>query len=110
MKKENIKTEMFRVIESWLESNLPQKEFCIREKIVYHTFKYWHKKYKIEKGRFRPNATNSSNSEFIPVEISSLSKPILCNDVQIEVVFPSGVQLSCPASMDIQKLKTLIGV
>jgi hypothetical protein len=110
MKKKYAKAEIFRIIELWQESRISQKEFCKREKIGYHTFKYWHKKYKDEKHHYKENTIQGFNNEFIPVEMPVCLKPTSYMHDQIGVTFPNGVQLIWPSSIDIEKLKTLIGV
>jgi len=110
MKKKYTKAAMSQIIEYWQESKLSQKEYCKQENIVYHTFKYWYRKYKVEKGLVKANTIKETNKEFIPVEISSWSKQAFYNPDQIEVLFPNGVHMSCSVNMDIQKLKVLLGV
>ena len=110
MKKKYTKSEMYQIIEYWQESKLSQKEYCKQENIVYHTFKYWYRKYKVEQGLVKANTIKDNKNEFIPVEISSWSKQAFCNPDQIEVLFPNGVHMSCPVDMDIRKLKALLVV
>ena len=110
-KNHNIKKEeMFLAIEVWQESKVSQSKFCDREGISFHTFKYWYKKYKVENDRSN-NSRDKKIKSFIPVEVSS-SEPNqhIKYPGQIEVAFPNGIQLSCPVDMNIQDLKTLLGV
>ena len=44
--KDGIKDQMFSKIEQWQKSGLSQKAWCEQEKIVYHIFHYWYKKYR----------------------------------------------------------------
>ena len=97
---------MFLAIELWQESGLSQSKFCIQEKISLQTFGYWYRKYKREKVLL-PNPRLKERETFIPVELphtvySAAATP------GIKISFPNGVQINCPAGIDIQQLKTLI--
>jgi hypothetical protein len=105
----NKKEEMFLTIELWQESKVSQSKFCNREGISYHTFKYWYKKYKFENDQ-SSESRHKKTKTFIPVEVLSEPKQSITDSGQIEVSFPNGIELSCPVDMDIQKLKTLLGV
>ncbi len=105
----NKKEEMFLAIEVWQESKVSQSKFCDREGISFHTFKYWYKKYKIENERSN-NSRNKTVKTFIPVEVFSEPQQSLTDPGQIEITLPNGIQLSCPVEMNIQNLKTLLGI
>ena len=107
--KNNKKEEMFLAIDIWQDSNVSQSKFCNQEGISFHTFKYCHKKYKIETERSN-NSQNKNVKTFIPVKVSSEPRQSITYPGQIEVTFPNGIQLSCPVNMNIQNLKTLMGV
>lgn len=100
---------MFLAIEIWRESKVSQSKFCDREGISFHTFKYWYKKYKIENDRSNISR-NKKVKSFIPVEVSSEPKQSITDQGQIEVSLPNGIQLICPVDMNIQNLKTLLGI
>lgn len=98
---------MFLAIELWQESGLNQRKFCEQEKLSLQTFGYWLRKYRNEKEAL----TKEKPSEtFIPVEVpaSGLKEPSFLSSDKIEVSFPNGVRLNCPAGIDIAQLKTLI--
>jgi transposase-like protein len=101
------KEEMFQAIELWQESGLSQTAFCSRENLRLPSFGYWLRKYRNEKKSF--SGSNEAES-FIPVNVpctGSMEHPLTSSD-KIEVSFPNGVRLSCPAKTDIRQLKTLI--
>lgn len=98
---------MYLAIELWQESGLSQRKFCVQEKLSLQTFGYWLRKYRNEKAA--PIEEKPSET-FIPVEVpgTRLEEPSLVSSDKIEVSFPNGVRLSCPAGIDIAQLKTLI--
>ena len=98
---------MFLAIELWQESGLSQCKFCIQEKISLPSFGYWHRKYKKEKVLL-PNLELKENEPFIPVKLRDTVHSTAPTPDHITVSFPNGVQLNCPAGIDIQQLKTLI--
>jgi len=103
---------MYQAIELWQESRLSQVKFCSRENISVATFGYWLRKYREEK-ELCNNAGGVSKETFIPVEVSgpgplNRDTRIMGNPSRIEVIFPNGVRVSCPAGIDIRQLKTLI--
>ena len=100
---------MYLAIEMWQESGLSQHQFCSDENIAKSTFGYWLKKYRNEKGRIQA-VSKDNNKAFIPVKVSkTIHLPSLSRD-HIEINYPGGVQVICPVGMDIQQIKTLIGI
>ncbi len=102
------KEEMTLAVELWQESGLSQEKFCKRENISISTFCYWFKKHKEERGQLKPQPRKQPVKTFIPVELSQATNSI--EPGHIEIAFPNGIQLICPADMDMQKIKTLIGI
>jgi hypothetical protein len=98
---------MFKIIEQWKASGLSQLLFYKREKISKSTFGYWYKKYKQEKGLL-PKSPKKVHHTFIPVEIPTPVNDVNVDLARIEISFPNGVQLNCPASIDMGQLKTVI--
>ncbi len=98
---------MFLAIELWRDSGLSQNKFCIQEKISLQTFGYWYRKYKQEKVLL-PNPLLKESETFIPVELPHTVHSTAASPSDIEVSFPNGVQINCPAGIDIQQLKILI--
>lgn len=97
---------MYLAIELWKASGLTQVKFCAHEKLSVKTFGYWLWKYKKEKGL--AVFLKEKVPTFIPVEVSAAVKGIFPDTGRIEISFPNGVQVNCPAGIDIQQLKTLI--
>ena len=100
---------MYLVIELWQESGLSQVKFCSGEKLSVKTFSYWLRKYRKEKGLLEGRGKKVSET-FIPVEVSRDRTSNRANPDygRIELAFPNGVQLSCPVSIEISQLKSLI--
>ncbi|QGY42532.1 hypothetical protein GM418_02335 [Maribellus comscasis] len=105
------KEEMYLAIELWQESGLSQIKFCSREKLSVKTFSYWYKKYKKE-NRLSVEQNKETPDAFIPVKVSSDRTTAAGKESygRIELSFPNGVQLSCPAGIDIGQLKSLINL
>lgn len=92
----------------WRESGLSQLQFCKLEKLPKATFCYWLKKYRDEKGHPKP-APKTVNT-FIPVEVPEAMGPPIIDAGQIGITYPNGVQVTYPASLGMQQLKTLINL
>ncbi len=103
------KEEMFLAIEMWRESGLAQIQFCDRENLSIATFGYWLKKYRKEKGQPKPSREKTVKA-FIPVEVPKTIGPASTTIDQIGITYPNGVKVTCPASIGIQQLKTLINL
>jgi len=101
------KEEMYLAVETWRKSGLSQSKFCSVKKLSVKTFAYWLRKYKQEKG-FPIKKNNEGQKAFIPVKVSSGINKLVPDRGSIEVIFPNGVQINCPAGIDIGQLKTLI--
>jgi hypothetical protein len=101
------KEEMYHAIELWQESGLSQKVFCSREKLSLPAFGYWLRKYRDQK---EASTQENLSGSFIPVEVPGVKTAghSFSGLANIEVSFPNGVRLSCPVSVDIAQLKTLI--
>ena len=46
IKDESMREQMFASINSWQSSELSQKEWCRQQRITYHVFHYWYRKYR----------------------------------------------------------------
>ena len=103
------KSEMFQSIEKWQTSRLSQFHIIKREKSSTSTFSYWLRKYRKEKGLSNPSREKPVKT-FIPVEVSKTIEPDVLEVGQIEIIYPNSVKISCPASIDIDQLKTLISI
>ena len=72
-------------------------------------FSSWVKKYRKEHGQPKPSRKKSVKA-FIPVEVpKTMEAPVLGNG-QIDITYPNGVKVSCPESIEIHQLKTLISL
>jgi len=98
---------MYLAVELWQESGLSQRKFCVREKLSLQTFGYWLRKYRNEK---EAPAEEDQTETFIPVEVpgAKIIEPSFLSSDKIEVSFPNGVRVSCPAGIDIAQLRNLI--
>jgi hypothetical protein len=101
------KEQMYQAIEKWQGSGLTQVKFCEQERLSAKAFCYWLRKYRSEKTTAIPVANNEA---FIPVSVSDTSnfQPPLPSGERIELFFPNGVRLNCPAGIEVNQLKTLI--
>lgn len=100
---------MYEAIKRWQESGLTQVKFCIQENLSAKSFCYWLRKYRSE------NPVPVTNNEtFIPVSVPGIGigsvGPGLATGERIELFFPNGVRLNCPAGIEIKQLKTLINI
>lgn len=99
------KTQMFTLIRNWELSGASQKQFLRYYGIARSTFGYWRTKYLKDTDR------DNKDKKFIPIKISdstNASAPSCGRTEAIEIVYPNGVRLVCPSSMDLSLLKPLI--
>ena len=97
---------MFLAIELWKESGLSQYNYCMQNNLSINTFKYWYKKY--PKGQV-PQRSKQLRP-FIPVHIPQVlntASPGMEAEC-ISIRYPNGLQISCPVSLSIEQLRTLI--
>jgi len=103
------KEQMYLAKEKWQSSGLTQLQFCKRENLSKSTFGYWLKKYRKEQGQPKPSREKPVKA-FIPVEVpKTMEVPVLGNG-QIEITYPNGVKVSCPESINVHQLKSLISI
>ena len=76
--------EMFPLVERYLRSHSPQKDFCRDHSVSTSVFNYWLAKY-----RRQSAAPREAGSDFIEIHAEALSadRPLL------EIVYPHGVRL-----------------
>lgn len=94
--------EMFAHYEAWKASGGAQKNYCLKHGISYSTFKFWATRYN------KKNAAKLSRPGFIPVELSPIDPVKNTSTGQLHLIFPSGVQLFCPETIDYRVLKNLL--
>lgn len=97
------KGQMYALIRKWEASGQTQKSILDKEGISKSTFGYWRKKYLKEK------AQPKSKEKFIPVKIAGENNTNTRPGV-LELVYPNGVRIVCPADIEFSRLKLLIAL
>jgi len=97
--KTSTRDKMFQIIKQALESNMTNREFCRENSIHEHVFYYWLRRYKEDQ---------SPVEGFIPIKVNG-SPPSFKND-KIEIQYPNGIHLSLPGHIEVNRIKTLIGL
>ena len=96
--------EIKQLAERWPASKLTQQEYCERENIPLHLFKYWRTK---QLAKQKEEAKSKAKGKtFIPVELHAV--PSTAEYAGLELEYPNGVKLHCKAGMKLSALKTLI--
>lgn len=89
MGKQRKQSEMFPIVESFLQGQLSLHEFCHSQNIKAHTFQYWLTKYKNkDKGQSR-----IKKDQFVPLTIKE-SQTIETRSIKIS--YPSGMIIELP--------------
>lgn len=102
----NTQEEMYLAIELWNESGLSQQKYCLENGIVYNTFKYWVKKYNVEREPSKPTRLKT----FLPVQVNTSPEAHHfghTND-EITIRYPNGIELKCPAHINSDQLRNLL--
>jgi hypothetical protein len=86
--------KMYALVEEWSISGLSKKVFSERAGIGYNTFLYWAQKWSRENQKSHENNIET----FLPLQEDS---PSSMQNGLLEVTYPNGVKLSCPASISI---------
>lgn len=103
MKKSAVKTSpenWLALIEEQQKSGLSQKAFCQQNNLVLSQFVYYRLRHLKQKTGLNPVAG------FVPVNVI----PSESKASEIKVVLPNGFQCSFSSSLDINQLKSLMGV
>ena len=98
--------EMYNHIVRWKKSGLSQKQYSNQEGFPVTTFSHWIIKYRNEQ-----QAQKVYNPKpFIPVEITSFPTMNISMDGTncITITYPTGIQVTCPLTINIEHLRTLI--
>jgi hypothetical protein len=114
MKRGDLKTQQakYRLLDKWESSGLNQKAFCRTEGLNYYTFKYWKGKRDTKTANLSAHPKDTE-SGFIPIQVS---KPVLqkgsanFGTAEIQISYPNGVKVNCPADMDFDQIKMLIQI
>ncbi len=91
MAKNELREEMFRVIEAWQASGLSQKEFLAQINVKQSKFQYWLKRYREQE--IYPDS-------FVEIP-AAFTQPII-------IRYPDGVQVSLPLQTPLRFIKELI--
>lgn len=83
---ESIPQDKLSLIQAWQESGLCKQQFCNQQKIGYHFFNYWEKKFRILSGLTQPTAAKKT-SGFIQVDMPMEKTPAA------EIIFPGGIKV-----------------
>ena len=97
------KHEMYALIRKWESSEQSQSKFIQRCEISKSTFGYWRKCYLEEQQASKPDS-----GRLIPIKVSSDKKPSISESQSLEIIYPNGVRLLCPAGMNLASIKELI--
>ena len=104
---------MFQAIETWKQSKQPQGKFCKEHKYSVSTFQYWLKKYREDhpKSQLKKKPIGSSTSKkFLPLEVTGVDYLSARKTETFDIHYPNGVQLSCPADIKTEVLRSLINL
>jgi transposase len=93
--KEEVRQQMFVLIDQWQQSGLSQRAFCEQVNLSYHIFHYWYKRYR--------NKESKPLSSFIKLAVSS---PSICSAA--EILLPDGKRILFHQGVSADYLKALI--
>lgn len=97
---------MYSHVESCRSSKQSQKIYCKEKGLALSTFQYWARKYREE---FSQSETSDETPGFIPVQVEPDPAPDQVNvSGQLHFLFPNGIQVMCPASVNPRVLRTLL--
>ena len=95
---EQVKQQMFSMINEWQQSSLTQKAWCEQHAMRYHVFHYWYK-------RYRDAQAVDKEPGFIPLKI----KPSFdTSAAHIELLLPDGKRLLFHQPVSSNYLKAVI--
>ena len=99
--------EMYENIKRWQTSGLSQKQFSKQEGFPLTTFSYWLIKYRKQK-----KGQEAKTKTFLPVEIISQagSETISYESHIITIIYPNGIRVTCPITIEMEYLRTLINI
>lgn len=96
------KPQMYALIRKWESSGISQVDFSRQHGIAKSTFGYWRRKY------LRETGNSSKKGSFIPVKVESPNKFSMDTTGMIEIIYPNGVRMVCPAGMDLSRLHSVL--
>ena len=97
---------MYAHVEACKNSNLTHHAYCKANGIASSTLNYWVKKYKDE---YSDKKSQEPAPGFIPVEVQpDPQRKQVQNKGHLHFLFPNGIQVMCPESVQPEVLKTLL--
>jgi len=97
---------MYSHVEACNRSKQPQRIYCKQQGIALSTFQYWAKKYREE---FSDDEASDETPGFIPVEVQpDPEMDQVGTSNQLHFLFPNGIQVMCPQSVQPEVLRTLL--
>ena len=102
-KRKQHKHEMYALIRKWESSGLAQLKFLEQSGISKSTFGYCRKRYLEEHG-----PSKADSGRLIPIKVNSDKNPSMSEGQSLEIIYPNGVRLLCPAGMNLASIKELI--
>ena len=104
--KRHTPVEMYAHIEASKNISQPQKAYSKQQGLAYSTFQYWAKKYRKE---FSEEGSSDITPGFIPVKVQpDPEKDQVGLPNQLHFLFPNGIQVMCPESVQPEVLRTLL--
>lgn len=95
-------SEMYSLVESWLESNQSQKAFCDERGIKLHLLSYWARKYQREK----KEGFSTEASSMIPIRIQSDGAGSY--PYALEITYPDGTRLRFGRMIELSLVRSLL--
>ncbi len=97
---------MYAHIKACKDIRQPQKVYCKQQGLAYSTFQHWAKKYREE---ISEDDASEITPGFIPVKVQPDPETAQVDITkQLHFLFPNGIQVMCPESVDPEVLKTLL--
>jgi len=97
---------MYSHVEACRRSKQSQKIYCEQQHIALSTFQYWAKKYR---EAFSEDEDADSRPGFIPVQVQPDSEPDQVRvPGQLHFLFPNGIQVMCPESVNPEVLRMFL--
>lgn len=96
MQDQDVREQMFNLVNGWQQSGLSQKAYCEQNEIRYHVFHYWYK-------RFRDSQAANTEATFIPLQIKSLQPAIANAGIELWLTDGRRILFNQPVSADFIK-------
>jgi hypothetical protein len=98
--------EMYSHVETCRSSKQSQKNYCKQKGLALSTFQYWAKKYREE---FSEAEALDETPGFIPLQVQPDLEPDQVHAPgQLHFLFPNGIQVMCPESVNPEVLRMLL--